>query len=313
MKIQCDVCEKGDASVFCTADEAVLCNLCDHRVHHANKLASKHRRFSLLRPSAAEAPVCDVCRERRGFLFCQQDRAILCRECDDPIHSANELTKKHDRFLLTGVKLSTTAALYTPPPSGEKPIGSGGRGVSDPKSKRSVKNPPAVSPAPITCPPSVRVNAPQNIPPAAAVNKGGGGLIPTGGGGLASSISEYLMETLPGWHFEDFLDSSVPPPFVECGGVGLPFVEGEIDGCFSSSESLELWVPQGPPPALYGSGLMTMNNSNTNNGLKETKELGINSSKVVNRSVWTDDGFTVPQITSTATPSAGFKRSRPFW
>lgn len=66
MKIQCDVCEKGDAVVFCTADEAALCNLCDHRVHHANKLASKHRRFSLLRPDAGEAPVCDVCK-----VFCQ--------------------------------------------------------------------------------------------------------------------------------------------------------------------------------------------------------------------------------------------------
>ncbi|KGN62650.1 B-box zinc finger protein 20 [Cucumis sativus] len=306
MKIQCDVCEKGDAVVFCTADEAALCNLCDHRVHHANKLASKHRRFSLLRPDAGEAPVCDVCKERRGFLFCQQDRAILCRECDDPIHSANELTKKHDRFLLTGIKLSASAALYAPSPSGEKPIGSGGCVVSASKSKGSVKKVAAVSKAPTICTPNVCVNAPTNITPAAVVNKGGGGQIATGGGGSASSISEYLMETLPGWHFEDFLDSSVSPPFVEFDdGIGFPFVEGDLNGCFSSSERIELWVPQGPPPAPYNSGLMM------NNGLKDTKDLGVNSSKV-NRSVWTDDGFTVPQITSTV-PSPGFKRSRPFW
>lgn len=88
-------------------------------------------------------------------------------------------------------------------------------------------------------------------------------------------------------------------------GIGFPFVEGDLNGCFSSSERIELWVPQGPPPAPYNSGLMM------NNGLKDTKDLGVNSSKV-NRSVWTDDGFTVPQITSTA-PSPGFKRSRPFW
>lgn len=97
--------------------------------------------------------------------------------------------------------------------------------------------------------------------------------------------------------------------FLQCEGLGLPFVEGDFNGGFSPSECLELWVPQGPPPALYGSGLMM------NNGLKlkDTKELvaNLNSSKV-NR-VWTDDGFTVPQITSTTTPSAGFKRSRPFW
>ena len=64
---------------------------------------------------------------------------------------------------------------------------------------------------------------------------------------------------------------------------------------FSSSEGLEPWVPRGPPAALFG--------------LKDTKALAVNSSKV-NR-VWTDDGFTVPQIINTA-PSAGFKRSRPF-
>lgn len=144
-------------------------------------------------------------------MFCQQDRAILCRECDDPIHSANELTMKHDRFLLTGIKLSATAALYAPPPSGEKPVGTGARVVSESKSKGSVKKAAAVSNASTIWPPSVCVNAPTNITPAAAVNKGGGGQIATGGGGSASSISEYLMETLPGWHFEDFLDSSVSP------------------------------------------------------------------------------------------------------
>ncbi|MCD7459087.1 hypothetical protein HAX54_040049 [Datura stramonium] len=46
MKIQCDVCNKKEASVFCVADEAALCDSCDHRVHHANKLAGKHQRFS---------------------------------------------------------------------------------------------------------------------------------------------------------------------------------------------------------------------------------------------------------------------------
>ncbi|KAH1097175.1 hypothetical protein J1N35_014096, partial [Gossypium stocksii] len=68
MKIQCDVCEKEAASLFCTAEEAALCGACDHRVHHANKLASKHH--------------------------------------------PNQYIQKHDRFLLTGVKLSATSALY---------------------------------------------------------------------------------------------------------------------------------------------------------------------------------------------------------
>lgn len=45
--------------------------------------------------------------ERRAFLFCREDRAILCRECDVSIHRANEHTQGHSRFLLTGVKLSS--------------------------------------------------------------------------------------------------------------------------------------------------------------------------------------------------------------
>jgi hypothetical protein len=44
--------------------------------------------------------------ERRGLVFCVEDRAILCPDCDEPIHSANDLTAKHTRFLLVGAKLS---------------------------------------------------------------------------------------------------------------------------------------------------------------------------------------------------------------
>lgn len=61
MKIQCDVCNNNDASVFCVADEAALCDSCDHRVHHANKLAGKHQRFSLIQPSPKQITVCDIC------------------------------------------------------------------------------------------------------------------------------------------------------------------------------------------------------------------------------------------------------------
>ena len=62
MKIQCDVCEKKEAAVFCSADEASLCEGCDKRVHHANKLAGKHHRFTLVHPSCNHAPpLCDVC------------------------------------------------------------------------------------------------------------------------------------------------------------------------------------------------------------------------------------------------------------
>lgn len=67
MKVQCEVCTAEAASVFCCADEAALCDSCDRRVHGANRLAGKHRRFSLLHPSssAQPPPLCDVCKVRR--------------------------------------------------------------------------------------------------------------------------------------------------------------------------------------------------------------------------------------------------------
>lgn len=179
MKIQCDVCSKDEASVFCCADEAALCDACDRRVHHANKLARKHRRFSL---SSAEQsqPLCDICKvnnylhfqysafiasedqfkwrqsrllqERRGFVFCQEDRAILCRDCDDPIHSANQLTMKHSRFLLTGARLSAA-------PSSEKSI---------------------------------------NVEKSSVISS-------NNNESSSSSISEYLTKTIPGYRVEDLL------------------------------------------------------------------------------------------------------------
>ncbi|KAL4272062.1 hypothetical protein GQ457_13G007550 [Hibiscus cannabinus] len=159
MKIWCDVCDKEEAVVFCSADEAALCGHCDGRVHHANKLAGKHTRFSLLHPT--QSPLCDICKERRAFVFCQQDRAILCRECDVPIHKANEYTNKHCRFLLTGVKLSSSTALNL-----------------NPSSSGDVSN---------TLANDHRVSF------------------------STSSISEYLMETLPGWRVDDFLPSPSAP------------------------------------------------------------------------------------------------------
>ncbi|KAJ9561044.1 hypothetical protein OSB04_006204 [Centaurea solstitialis] len=185
MKIQCDVCHKAEATVYCTADEASLCSACDHRVHHANKLANRHPRFSLLHPSFKDSPRCDICQERRAFLFCKEDRAILCRECDVPIHKANEHTQKHTRFLLTGVKLSTSLSCYDDSSSSnsncsieiESTKGSGG--VSIDQQSGSINN--------------HYPNCSESHEEEGASMEG-------------RSISEYLMETLPGWHVDEFLD-----------------------------------------------------------------------------------------------------------
>uniref|UniRef100_A0A5B6Z647 Putative B-box zinc finger protein 25 n=1 Tax=Davidia involucrata TaxID=16924 RepID=A0A5B6Z647_DAVIN len=108
MKIQCDVCERAPATVICCADEAALCAKCDIEVHAANKLASKHQRL-LLECLSNKPPPCDICREKAAFIFCVEDRALFCRDCDEPIHSASSLSANHQRFLATGIRVALSS------------------------------------------------------------------------------------------------------------------------------------------------------------------------------------------------------------
>ncbi|KAL3321806.1 hypothetical protein AABB24_039430 [Solanum stoloniferum] len=315
MKIQCDVCNKKEAIVFCTADEAALCDDCDHRVHHVNKLASKHQRFSLLQPSLKQAPMCDICQERRGFLFCQQDRAIMCRECDIPIHKANEHTQKHNRYLLTGIKLSADSALYSAPSQSQTAISSADSCVSNLKSQNPISKP-------------VVTNNTKGGAAAAAVEsvkvvkeKVGGcnnnvQLVNGGGNNLTSSISEYL-EMLPGWHVEEFLDCSTPN--VNSKNIGdedmLSFWDTDLESQLSSfpPQNIGFWVPQAPPlpESKQETQIQFFPSQNLNfggqSGLKESREVtNIKSSRK-----WTDDNsFAVPQMKP---PSTSFKRSRTLW
>ncbi|XP_054776441.1 B-box zinc finger protein 20-like [Prosopis cineraria] len=192
MKILCDVCDRAEASLFCPSDEAALCYACDRTIHHANKLSRKHYRFSLHHPSSNFSPLCDICQERRAYLFCKEDRAILCRECDIPIHRASEHTRKHNRFLLTGVKISASTSSSDSQSN-----------VKRHRSSFSSEN--AYS--------SMVVNSSLL---ASATGNGSVEdqcIISKTSSVLTSSISEYLIEKIPGYCFEDLLDaSSFPPP-----------------------------------------------------------------------------------------------------
>lgn len=141
-------------------------------------------------------------------MFCQQDRAILCKDCDTPIHSANEHTRKHNRFLLTGIKLSAAATLYSP--STSNPVLTNSHSMSNSKPQNSAKNSVCPSSA-ISYPTSMGKTSPSIASTQAAINKAGGKLSTTEGIVSTSSISEYLIETLPGWQVDDFLDSSAVP------------------------------------------------------------------------------------------------------
>ncbi|KAK6938895.1 B-box-type zinc finger [Dillenia turbinata] len=306
MKIQCDVCNKEEAKVFCSADEAALCGGCDHRVHHANKLASKHLRSSLLLPSSPkQAPLCDICQERRAFLFCQEDRAILCRDCDLPIHKANEHTQKHNRFLLTGIKLSPNSALYSTSNESSADVSDSSIVRNNIKFDQSLtKKPMFVSPEYENQPATSTITTTNHIN-----NKiGDHDNLVSYQGVSTSSISEYLIETLPGWHVEDLLDSSYG--FCknnENQGIDedpMPFWGSDLQGTLrsSSSKSLGLWVPQAPQPLQNSLSSPSSSISSFMIGgeinFKETATSNTRTSKGNKGSSrrWREDVLTVPQI-----------------
>ncbi|KAF7002810.1 hypothetical protein CFC21_018237 [Triticum aestivum] len=162
--------------------------------------------------------------EKRGLLFCKEDRAILCRECDVQVHTVSELTRRHGRFLLTGVRVSSAPA-ESPAPSGQEE-----------------EEGNSTSPC----------NADSCSGDASASASASDG----------SSISEYLTKTLPGWHVEDFLldDAAVAVSSNKPYQVGLARVGGPQEGypAWAGQEQLiggvvvaagerasrELWVPQ---------------------------------------------------------------------
>ncbi|XP_022136078.1 B-box zinc finger protein 20-like [Momordica charantia] len=277
MKIQCDACNKDEALLFCTADDAALCEACDHRVHRANILASKHHRFPLLHPSNDHFPLCDICQERRAFLFCQQDRAILCRDCDLPIHAVNELTQKHDRFLLTGIKLSCVSALNAASSSSEASFAFN----SDPNSQPLFEKTANAS-APVSHSPSLAESSMSNVPVAAASADGGD---PT------DTVSEYLIETIPGWNLEEFLDSSSAPfGFYKLqsddGDWVFPFLDDlvELETSRDSLASVPLFCTE-------VSWEIELNERN-GGGNEKARGGGGGGGRWSRR----DDGFTVPEI-----------------
>lgn len=231
MRVQCDVCGQEPAAVLCCADEAAICSACDRRVHRANRLAGKHRRLPLLQPSlptndtdTAALPLCDVCKERRGLVFCVEDRSILCADCDEPIHSANDLTAKHSRFLLVGAKLSAALvdqAIPSPDGSSDEPDDLAACAAEDSSLDAS---------------------------------HGGGG-----GGGDSSSISDYLTNICPGWRVEDLLldddafATAAAAAAAKRRDEQVPFLDADLfDVVAGRPEKRSAWaphVPQTPAPA----------------------------------------------------------------
>ncbi|OMO68969.1 putative salt tolerance-like protein [Corchorus capsularis] len=184
------------------------------------------------------------------------------------------------------VKLSANSALYTS--SSSSSLSNASDSVPDFKSQPLIKNLVSASPANLNPFSSLAKSSSSNIngtTAAAAVidknnNTGDNNLMAISEGvGSTSSISEYLIKMLPGWHVQDFLDSS-PPPFGFCKNDDgmLPLFDADIGSNMSSTnfstENLGLWVPQSPccsmiNPPQYSSQMGGQIGLN----LKETKKI----------------------------------------
>jgi hypothetical protein len=51
-----------------------------------------------------------IFQEKAAFIFCVEDRALFCRDCDEPIHSAGSLSANHQRFLATGIRVALSSS-----------------------------------------------------------------------------------------------------------------------------------------------------------------------------------------------------------
>ena len=47
--------------------------------------------------------------DKAAFIFCVEDRALFCQDCDEPIHSAGSLSANHQRFLATGIRVALSS------------------------------------------------------------------------------------------------------------------------------------------------------------------------------------------------------------
>ncbi|CAH8349613.1 unnamed protein product [Eruca vesicaria subsp. sativa] len=92
-RVPCDFCNDRTAVLFCRADTAKLCLLCDHHVHTANLLSKKHVR----------SQICDNCGNAPVSVRCFTDSLVLCQDCDWDVHgSCSSVSDAHVRSVVEG-------------------------------------------------------------------------------------------------------------------------------------------------------------------------------------------------------------------
>uniref|UniRef100_A0A5B7B7S3 Putative zinc finger protein CONSTANS-LIKE 14-like isoform X1 n=1 Tax=Davidia involucrata TaxID=16924 RepID=A0A5B7B7S3_DAVIN len=90
--VACDFCNEHIAVLYCRADSAKLCLLCDQHVHCANALSRKHLR----------SQICDNCGSEPVSVRCSTDNLVLCQDCDWDAHGSCSVSAVHDRNPVEG-------------------------------------------------------------------------------------------------------------------------------------------------------------------------------------------------------------------
>ncbi|KAK6940924.1 B-box-type zinc finger [Dillenia turbinata] len=82
----CDFCGERTALLYCRADSAKLCLICDREVHSTNPLFKKHTRTLL----------CDACDSSPVSIICVTESSVFCQNCDWERHNRTQ-SRVHDR------------------------------------------------------------------------------------------------------------------------------------------------------------------------------------------------------------------------
>lgn len=120
----CDSCKTAVALLFCNKDSVFLCLACDVKMH----IHTRHGRVWM----------CEACEQAPASVTCKADAAALCVTCDRDIHSANPLSRRHDRIPVVPfydyaeILAKSSACTFLEPNSGNS--GNSGSGNEDLKS-----------------------------------------------------------------------------------------------------------------------------------------------------------------------------------
>ncbi|KAF9666169.1 hypothetical protein SADUNF_Sadunf16G0201600 [Salix dunnii] len=91
--LPCEFCKSKAAVLYCRADSAKLCLLCDQQIHSANTLSLKHVR----------SQICDNCRAEPASIHSSNDNLFLCQDCDWGSHNSSlSVPSLHNRYPVEG-------------------------------------------------------------------------------------------------------------------------------------------------------------------------------------------------------------------